>query len=295
MIRIDSVSKSFGEKKVLDKIDLTLGDSTIYGLVGINGSGKSTLLRILSGIYRPDQGRVTIDGEDVLANPEKAKRSFFFLNDTPSYSPLWKAKDFVEFYSCFYPDFDRGELQRVLDILELDVRQRIHSFSKGMKRQFFLALAFASGAKVLLFDEAFDGLDPLARLKLKKLLVEKMESGLTCVISSHSLRELEDIVDGFGLLNGGKLIDHQQFVEGRLPFVKFQMATKQELEDENFAPLQPVSLKRNGKLVEIVLKGDREEQRKRLEQFHPLFLEETEIRFEDLFLIEVEKDKEERP
>ena len=157
MIKIDSVSKSFGDKLVLDGINLTLKEPTIYGLVGINGSGKSTLLRIIAGIYRPDQGRVTIDGEDVLQNPEKAKSSFFFLNDNPYYSPLWKAKDFVSFYSCFYPEFDKEELNRVLNILELDVSHRISTFSKGMKRQFFLALAFASGAKTLLFDEAFEG------------------------------------------------------------------------------------------------------------------------------------------
>lgn len=293
MIKIDSVSKSFGDKLVLDGINLTLKEPTIYGLVGINGSGKSTLLRIIAGIYRPDQGRVTIDGEDVLQNPEKAKSSFFFLNDNPYYSPLWKAKDFVSFYSCFYPEFDKEELNRVLNILELDVSHRISTFSKGMKRQFFLALAFASGAKTLLFDEAFDGLDPLSRLKMKKILVEKMEKGLTCLISSHSLRELEDIVDGFGLLDGGKLIDHKMVAEGKAPFVKFQLAAKEELPEEAFSFLHPVSLKRNGKIVEIVLRGEAEEQREKLETLHPVFLEQVGIRLEDLFLIEVEKSKEE--
>lgn len=291
MIQIESVSKSFREKTVLKDVSLTLDEGRIYGLVGINGAGKSTLMRILAGIYRPDSGQVRIDGVDVLSHPEEAKRSFFFLNDNPESPHSWKAGDFLSFYSCFYPEFDEREFERIVGILELDVRKRIHAFSKGMKRQLFLALAFASRSRILLLDEAFDGLDPLARLKLKKLLIERLSEGITCLISSHSLRELEDIADGFGLLKGGELVDFEGFQEGRRPYAKFQMAFQDPFDRSCLSDLDVVSLKETGRVVEVVLKGERDVLRKRLEALSPLFLEEREISFEDLFLIEVEREE----
>ena len=235
MIQIESVSKSFREKTVLKDVSLTLDEGRIYGLVGINGAGKSTLMRILAGIYRHS----------------------------------WKAGDFLSFYSCFYPEFDEREFERIVGILELDVRKRIHAFSKGMKRQLFLALAFASRSRILLLDEAFDGLDPLARLKLKKLLIERLSEGITCLISSHSLRELEDIADGFGLLKGGELVDFEGFQEGRRPYAKFQMALKDPFDRSCLSDLDVISLKETGRVVEVVLKGERDMLRKRLEALSP--------------------------
>lgn len=294
MLRIENVFKSFGDKKVLTDVSLTLPSGSIYGLVGINGSGKSTLLRIVSGVYMADSGRVLFDGKDVLKEPKEAKKDLFFLNDDPTYPSSWKAGDLISFYSCFYPSFDKKVFEDILSLLSLDASKRIGAFSKGMKRQLFVALAFATRAKTILLDEAFDGLDPLARLRLKRILIEETtSSGLSCIISSHSLRELEDIADRFGILDGGRLVDQGSLEERERNFAKFQLAFDADVNENFFAGFDVLSFRKNGKVIELVLRGQKEKLEEALRALHPLFLEPVDIRFEDLFLLEVEnKEKE---
>ena len=169
MIEIKHLSKSFGDKKVLEDLDLVIENGKVFGLVGINGAGKSTLLRLLSGIYKADSGNIYIDGEDVYEN-EKVKKNIFFLPDEPYYAANTTPLSLISLYETFY-ELDKEVYLNYLNGFALPLKKSMHNFSKGMKRQVFIALALAIKPKYLLLDEAFDGLDPLARLTFKRALI----------------------------------------------------------------------------------------------------------------------------
>lgn len=168
MIEIHNLSKGFDKQNVLKNLSLTIKDGTIFGLVGINGAGKSTLLRLMSGIYKADNGVITYDGNNVYDNPN-VKKDIFFLPDDPFYAMNTKGKDLLELYKTLY-DVDEGIFYKYISQFNLSDNKPINNFSKGMKRQLFIALALSVKPKYLFLDEAFDGLDPLARLSFKKLL-----------------------------------------------------------------------------------------------------------------------------
>lgn len=289
MLEAKKVSKTLGDKPVLRKIDIAIKEGSIFGIVGINGAGKSTLLRVLSGVYRPDEGEVFLDGEDLFRHPE-IKEGLFLLNDDPHFGSRWRVSDLLSFYSAVYPKFSLTVFEDILSRLKLSAAGRLSSFSKGMKRQLYIAVAFATGCRTLLLDEAFDGLDPLARLTLKQILVDKtMNKGLSCLISSHSLRELEDIADSFGILDDGRLIDYGAMTDFEGKLSKFQLAFRDEVDDHLFDGLPVLSLRRNGKVCEIVLQGDAEVCYRRLEALSPLLIEQLPVSFEEFFIAEVKK------
>ena len=198
MIELIGISKGYENKKsVLKNASLTISEASIFGLVGINGAGKSTLLRLLAGVMKADEGEVRIDGENIYEN-EKIKKQIFFLPDEPYYTSNVSASGLADLYRAAYA-FDDTVFAEYLDKFKLNAKSPIRNFSKGMKRQVFVALALAVKPKYLLLDEAFDGLDPLARLVLKKALIRMVEEdGSSVIISSHSLRELEDFCDSYG-------------------------------------------------------------------------------------------------
>lgn len=286
MIELKNVSKSYGKKKVLEKLSLTIEDGTVFGLVGINGAGKSTLLRVLAGIFEKDEGQVCVDGEEVFEN-EKVKKGIFFLPDDPFYTTNVTADDLKMLYKTFY-ELDEEKLKNYLTTFKLDPKKPIRNFSKGMKRQVFVSLALAIAPKYLFLDEAFDGLDPLARLVFKRGLVELVEEkGTTVIISSHSLRELEDICDGYGILDEGKITSSGN-LENELEKVhKYQMAFDRDVEQREFG-FACMAYQKTGRVVKLVAKGDGEELRKKIEALKPLFVEEIEVDFEEMFVSEVQ-------
>lgn len=285
MIEVKNVSKSFGKKEVLSDVNLSIEEGSVWGLVGINGAGKSTLLRLISGVLSPDGGKITVDGEAVYDNPP-AKKKIFFLSDDPYYNTTLTGDEQARFYSAFYP-FDYGVYEEYKDKFSLNGLKPIKNFSKGMKRQLFASLALACGPKYLLLDEAFDGLDPLARLELKRGLIRLQEDGGTVLISSHSLRELEDICDSFALLDGkrvkacGKLDDE---ISSR---IKLQLVFEKEVEEAEL-PFACEHFEREGRVVRVVVKGNKEEILTKLGELKPLVVDEIPMDFEDMFIYEVE-------
>ena len=192
MIEVKGLKKGYDKKAVLVDMNLRVQSGAVFGLVGINGAGKSTLLRTLAGVLKADAGEVLFDGEKVYENVA-VKREIFFLPDDPYYDTNVTAEGLADLYRAFY-EFDEAVFDGFVTEFSLEKNKPIRNFSKGMKRQVFVALALACRPKYLLLDEAFDGLDPLARLIFKRGLIELVEEkGSTVVISSHSLRELEDI------------------------------------------------------------------------------------------------------
>ena len=285
MIELCSLCKSYGEKRVLDRVDLTIPDGALFGLVGINGAGKSTLLRLIADVLRPDSGDVLVDGESVRGN-ERVKRGIFFLPDDPFYATGTTVGRLAEMYRCFYP-FDTETFDKYREVFQVQTKTPIRNFSKGMKRQAFVTLALACRPRYLLLDEAFDGLDPLARLELKRGLIELgEETGCTTVISSHSLRELEDICSGYALLDGGTVADAGDLGNALEHIHKFQIALDRPVVREEL-PVECLSFEGTGRVAKFIVRGDRDEIVAQLEALSPILLEELTVDFEELFLCEV--------
>ena len=282
MITIKGLRKSYGTKEVLSGVSLTVPDASVFGLVGINGAGKTTLLRMMADVLRPDEGTVEYDGENIAGNAKKRKE-LFFLPDEPYYTAGTTVEKLVALYKSYYA-FDDELFARYETLFSLERRTPIRNFSKGMKRQAFAALALACRPKYLLLDEAFDGLDPLARLELKRGIISL--EGTTAVISSHSLRELEDICSGFALLDGGAVADAGDLSETLAQVHKFQAAFEEPVPRERF-PFECLSFESEGRVVRFVVRGEREEIVSALKALSPIFVEEIKVDFEELFLCEV--------
>jgi ABC-2 type transport system ATP-binding protein len=287
MIEVKGLVKAYERNKpVLKGLTVTVPEGSVFGLVGINGAGKSTLLRILAGVMQADKGLVWVDGEDVYEN-EKVKRKMFFLPDDPFYTANVTAEGLAELYRAVY-DLDIEVFKDRLSQFALPMDKPIRNFSKGMKRQVFVSLALAIAPKYLLLDEAFDGLDPLARLTFKKCIVDLVEEkGTTVIISSHSLRELEDICDSYGILDHGEITCSGDLESAISRVYKFQAAFDKGVcqEELGFACL---AFEQTGKVVRFITRADKEEVLQKMERLNPIFIEEIEMDFEEMFIGEVQ-------
>ena len=286
MIEVRNLGHSLGGKQILENVSFTLKEGSVMGLVGINGAGKSTLLRLISGVYLPDEGKVLCDGVDTRL--EEARRELFFLPDDPYYTVSTTGKSLCQMYRVFYPDMDMAIFRKYMAEFGLDEKKPIRSFSKGMRRQLYVALALSVRPKYLLLDEAFDGLDPLARLAFKKAVncaVE--EDGTAVLIASHSLRELEDFCDSYILLDNKTVEGAGDLSQQVNRYCKFQLAFTEECPDVLFEGLPVASMEKNGRFIRLILEGESELMRKKLEALRPAVLEEMPMDFEEMFIHEV--------
>lgn len=288
MIEIRNMSHNLGNKTVLRDINLLIPDNTILGIVGINGAGKSTLLRLLSGVYLPDEGSISYDGNDP-AVPE-TRRDIFFLPDDPYYTAFMTPKTLFEYYEPFYPDIDKATFDDLLGVYKIKKSEKMRNFSKGMKRQVFIALALAVKPKYLLLDEAFDGLDPLSRKVFKDAIISLVEEGRTTVlIASHSLRELEDFCDRFILIDENKIKTQGDIDEHVGSMCKFELAFTDSVSEELFSALPVVSLSIKGRFVQIVLNGDVDDIKAELKKLSPVVMDEMPLDFEESFIYDVRR------
>lgn len=288
MIKAVELSKKFDNKLALDKVTFRIPDGSVFGLVGSNGSGKSTLLRLISGIYPPDSGRLEMNGIAVFNNP-MVKSQIAFLSDIPYFLPQTNLDEMAALYEKMYPNFSREEYKRLLGIFPLDCKAKLSSFSKGMQRQASLILALASMPRYLLLDEAFDGLDVVIRKVLISLLLEGIEkNSITAVVSSHNLREIEEMCDHIAVIHNGKLITSGSVEEAKNNIHKFQAAFISVPEIKVFDSLDILKTERTGSLIQIIAKGDEKEIEDFIKQFDPIFIECIEPTLEETFIYELE-------
>jgi ABC-2 type transport system ATP-binding protein len=288
MIEIKNLSHTLGNKAVLKDISLTFSENKIFGLVGVNGAGKSTLLRCMSAVYTPDSGSVEYDGLNV--NNENVRKDIFFLPDDPYHSLQLTCKSMFNMYKVFYPDADVDTYKRLIREFNLDEKKTLNTFSKGMRRQAYIVCALAIAPKYLLLDEAFDGLDPYTRKKVKAELISLVENkGGTVIISSHSLRELENLCDSFILLDNNTVPAYGDISEKVNEMCKFQLAFTSQIDESAFDNLPVVAIERNGKFIRIVLKGDRDTMYNSLLELSPAVIEEMKMDFEEAVISEIER------
>ncbi len=288
MIELKNISKSYGDTKVLSGLNCTIRDGLIYGLVGANGAGKSTLLRLINGIYLADEGEILIDGENPLNN-SKVKQNIVFVPDDLFFYSGYTILDMAEFYKALYEKFDMEYLLKLAKMLKLDVHKKISNFSKGMKRQCALILAIATNAKYMFFDETFDGVDPVVRTVLKKILANHLEEkNSTIVLTSHNLRELEDIADNLGLLYAGGILFEGEIDAIKTNMFKVQISLKKDFDETTFQNIELLSFKKTGSVATLIVKGDIEEIGPKLEKMKPLILDYLPLTLEEIFIYEME-------
>lgn len=287
MININNLYKSYSDKLVLENVNLTINDGSILGLVGINGAGKSTLLRLLSGIFKPEVGEILFDGIDVYDN-ELVKKQIFFLPDEPFYEFNENPVSLLKLYKEFY-QLNETIYYSYLSYFKIPLNKSLHNFSKGMKRQVFISLALSIKPKYLFLDEAFDGLDPIARLAVKRALIDLVcEKKTTVIISSHSLRELEDICDCYALIDNKSISSNGLITEQLEKYHKYQVAFSKEYEKEDF-DLEFISFNKDKRIIKVVSTLPYEEFSNQINKYEPLIIDEIPIDFEELFIIEVER------
>lgn len=285
MLEIKNVTKAFKDKSVLDDVSLNIDHGSIFGLVGVNGAGKSTLLRSVAGIYSLDDGLVLFEGLDTHIDVEIRKR-IFLVSDDPYYPYGSSIKSLKMFYKSFY-DFDEEVYQKYLNLFKLSETDNISNFSKGMKRQALLLIALACKPELLLLDEAFDGLDPIVRVHIKNALSDLIEDNNSLIIiSSHNLKELEDICDSYGILENGHIETYGDLLESKANINKYQLAFKEEVDIEMFKGFDVLYKNMEGRIVTLVIKGNREDVSKKLEALNPLILDVLNVNFEELFIYE---------
>ena len=288
MIEIKGVTKALGNNLVLDEVNLSIEEGKVFGLVGVNGACKSTLLRCLAGIYKPESGEVVINGKQVYENPH-VKQDIVLINDDPYYPLNATVDDIKNLYASFYA-LDEKRYETYVSLFKLDRKKVINNFSKGMKRQVFLIMAFAISPKVLILDEAFDGLDPFVRLTFKRALTDLIEEkNITVIISSHNLRELEDICDSFGILENHHIVTSGDIQEGKDNIHKMQLVFKDNVTKDMLTNLDIIHFDQVGRVMSLVVKGNIDEIKAELNQYHPLLMEVLAISFEEMFIYEMEE------
>lgn len=288
MIKITNLNKTFGDKKVLENLNCTIKTGSIYGLIGANGAGKSTLLRIIMGIFNKDSGNVEIDGKE-LADNEQLKQKLVFVPDDLYFFRNYTLKDMIIFYSKLYKTFDKEYAFKLAEKLKLPQEQRVNTFSKGMKRQTALICAISTNADYMFFDETFDGVDPVVRNFLKKVIADQMQKKETTIImTSHNLRELEDFCDNLGLLYKGGILFESEIDSLKTNMFKIQISLDKEFSEKDFQNFNVLSFKKSGSVATIILKGDREGYQKILEEMNPIILDFLPLTLEEIFIYEME-------
>ena len=289
MIELLNLEKSFDDIKAVNRVSLNILDGEVFGLVGTNGAGKSTILRIISGVIKPDEGIVLVDKRPVYDNPE-VKRDVFYISDDQYFLPNSTPEEMAVYYENIYKSFDKLRLYKLCSGFGLDVKRRINTFSKGMKKQVSILLGICAGTKYLLCDETFDGLDPVVRQGVKSLFAGEMaDRGLTPVIASHNLRELEDICDHIGLLHQGGVILSEDIEDMKIKMQKVQCVFASE-EDEKKAleGLNVLLHETRGRLHTITIRGEREEIERAFGRGNPIFFEVLALSLEEIFISETE-------
>lgn len=288
MIEAINLTKRFENKLALDSVNFEIKEGSVYGLVGSNGSGKSTLMRLISGVYTSDGGDILIDGEKPFNNPE-LKSKICYLPDTPYFIHQSNINEMAKYYAMLYPTFDWERFEYLSSIFPLNKKVRIATMSKGMQRQAALMLCLSVRPKYLLLDEAFDGLDPVMRKVLKSLLAEGVSDGMTAIIASHNLSDLESLCDSVGLLHNGNIVFNEDIDNLKGNVHKVQAVFNMTPDLSVFDELKPMKIEKTGSLIQLVVKGDEKEIKSFLNTLVPVFIELVPPSLEEIFVYELEE------
>ena len=288
MIRAIDATKRFEKICAVDHVNAEIQTGSVFGLIGSNGAGKSTFLRMLAGILKPDEGRTTIDDADIFENVDLKQRCFYISDEQYFFSGI-TPEEMKQYYKTLYPAFDEDRYKRLMKAFDLDERRKVRTFSKGMKKQVSVILGVCAGTDYLFCDETFDGLDPVVRQAVKSLFAEDVaERGMTPVIASHNLRELEDICDHIGLLHRGGILFSRDLDEMKLGLHKLQVIWQGEAPQAALEGMEIRHQDRRGSLFTITARGSREDIQNRIAATQPVFFELLPLSLEEICISETE-------
>ncbi len=285
MIEIKNVVKEFDGFRALDELSMTVPSGSVYGLVGPNGAGKSTIIRHLTGIYRQDSGEVLVDGQPVFENPSVKNRIAYIPDDIFFFSNA-SIGEMARFYRSIYPQFDAERFKKLGEVFGLDTKRQMRKLSKGMQKQAAFWMMMALRPEFLVLDEPVDGLDPVMRRQIWSIVMADVaENGTTVLVSSHNLRELEDVCDHVGIMNNGKIMIERTLSELQEGIIKLQLA----LPDGGTLPdgLDILHKTSTGRLQTIILHGASAELEEKLSPCKPLFMDFVPLTLEEIFIYEL--------
>ena len=293
MISLKNVSKSIDNKKIIDNISLEIPDGSSFALIGSNGAGKSTLLRLISGIYGQNNGEILLDNEKIYDNPS-VKEKIFFINDETVQFTGFTLKSLKDYYKSFYSDFSEEIFENLRQRINLPLEKKIGDFSKGMKRQAIVIIGLACRTEYLLMDEAFDGLDPTMRIIIKQMLIDAMiDRQLTTIISSHNLKEINEVCDTACLIHHGKLVFSRDLDSLKSNIHKVQLVfppdsngmarvyTKQQLEESG---LEILHYEQRQSVCYVIAKGDTDTIKSAFASKSPIVMDIIPLTLEEIFI-----------
>ena len=288
MISVKNVTMEFDGFAALKDMSCVIPDGVIYGLVGSNGAGKSTFLRLISGVYKSKSGEITVDGAPLYENPE-VKKDILYVPDDLYFLPQSSMRVMADFYAAAYEKFSFERFYNLTKTFGLDPNANINTFSKGMKRQAATVLALSAMPKYLFFDETFDGLDPVMCNLVKQVIYnDVIERNTTTIITSHSLRELEDTCDQLALLYQGGIVFESDIQDLKTSLFKIQVAFDSMFDRTNFDGINILNYEQMGSVATFIVKGDREAIVERLRGMNPLLLDVLPLNLEEVFIYEME-------
>lgn len=287
MIEVREVSKYFDDFKVLDDFSLNVKKGTIYGLVGPNGAGKTTIINHINGVLKPDAGEIYIDGEKVYEN-NKIKESVLSIADDWFYYSTYTIKQMAHFYRDIYPSFNMARYEAIKEIFKIDEKRQIRKLSKGMKKQVAFWLVLSAMPSVLILDEPLDGLDPVMRKQVLNLVIADVtDREMTVLVSSHNLRELEDICDWVGIIHKGKMIIEKPLDDLKGSVHKYQMVIDESCAkklEENEAVLH---ISKTGSVYNVIMRGDADKTHQMMKELSPVLCERISLTLEEVFIYEL--------
>lgn len=288
MIQAEHLVKSFEGFRALDGLNMTVPTGSVYGLVGPNGAGKSTLLRHVTGVWRQDEGRVTIDGVPIYENPA-IKASIASIPDDLYFFLSASTRDMAAFYRGFYPRFDPGRYQALREVFRnVSEKQPIRRLSKGMQKQAAFWLALCCRPEILVLDEPVDGLDPVMRRQVWSLLLSDVaEHGTTVLVSSHNLRELEDVCDHVGILSRGKVLIERSLSDLQENLVKMQVVFQERELPPLPEDMELLNVSQVGRIHTLIVRGSASDITNRLAVYAPILMEALPLTLEEIFIYEL--------
>ena len=284
MIKVSNVTKYFDDYKVLDEISLHVRKGTIYGLIGPNGAGKTTIINHINGVLKPVSGEILIGGEKVFEN-ENIKKKVLNISDDWFYFSTFSIKEMAKFYADIYPDFNKERYEAIKEIFKIDEKRQIRKLSKGMKKQVAFWLSLSAMPDLLILDEPLDGLDPVMRKQVLSLVIaDACDREMTVIVSSHNLRELEDICDWVGIIHKGKMIIEKPLDDLKGNVHKYQVVFGEEKlgHTENL-----LHISNTGHVYNVILRGDAEETDAQIKALNPTLCERVSLTLEEVFIYEL--------
>lgn len=285
MLKVDKVSKSYDKKQVLHDIQMEVERRTIHGLIGKNGSGKTTLIKCITGIYKPEQGDITLEGKPIYENPA-VKERIGYVADSNDFFPRYRLGKMVEFYRKIYPKFDEEKIKEMNVFFGLDMNRRVSELSKGQKMRLAFMLNMAANTDILVLDEPTSGLDALARTRLLSLLIEEVEKReLTVLISSHHLGELEKVCDSITMIDGGRATGQEHVDTLKEKIRKINLVFQQGVPEGFLQRNDILTYSQVGNIYTVIFEGLTEEGfEEMIKIFQPLYTEELPVNLEEMFV-----------